>query len=164
MADTLVIGIGDPLRGDDGAGQAVIQRLRQRPPAGAELLCHWGEGTGLMALWRGRRRLVLVDAMVCAAPPGSLRCFDAAELPPAGLFPYSTHRFGVVEALRLAAVLGELPRELLVVGIAGERFEAGSGLSPAVAQGVDQAAEIVQEWLAAGLSTAPRAVPRSASR
>ena len=160
MAETLVIGIGDPMRGDDGAGAAVIDRLRRWHTAGFQLETHWGEGAGLMQLWRGWERVILVDAMNSGAEPGTLRWFSRDELPPPGLFPYSTHRFGLAEALQLSAVLGELPAELFVLGIEGSCFDAGASFSPQVAEAVISAADqILQRF-----STAPRATPRSASR
>jgi len=160
VAENLVIGIGDPLRGDDGVGVAVIDRLRRYPLPDVRLETHWGEGAGLMALWRGRQRVVLVDAMVSGTEPGTLRRFSPDALPSPGLFPYSTHRFGLAEALQLSAVLGELPADLLVVGIEGGCFDPGRALTPAVAEAVVTATDAILEWL----STAPRAVPRSASR
>ncbi len=157
---TLILGIGDPQRGDDGVGHAVIRRLETQSPKGVELQRHWGEGTALMAAWKGWERVILVDAMVSSGTPGSLRWFEGEALPPPGLFPYSTHRFGVAEALRMAAVLGELPGSWALLGIEGESFQAGNGLSPAVAAAVERACvEIL-----ARISTVPRAAPRSASR
>jgi len=113
-----------------------------------------------MALWQGYPRVILVDAMRSGRPPGSLHWFSAQAPPPAGIFPYATHRFGLVEALRLGALLGELPGELYVLGIEGACFDAGAPLSPAVAEAVERAAGEVL----AVLSTAPREDPRSASR
>ena len=158
--ETLIIGIGDPQRGDDGVGHAVIRRLQTRVPPGVELQCHWGEGTALMESWKGWERVILVDAMVSSGTPGTLRWFGGEALPPPGLFPYSTHRFGVAEALRLGSVLGELPGSWALLGIEGKDFRAGSGLSPALEEAVERACG----GILARISTAPRAAPRSASR
>lgn len=138
-----MVGVGDPLRGDDGAGPAVIEGLRARPLPGVGLATHWGEGASLMEAWKGCRQVILVDAMVTGAPPGTLRWFGPENLPESGTFPYSTHRFGLAEALQLAAVLGELPEELAVLGIEGRAFDAGAGLSPEVSGAVATACEEV---------------------
>ena len=139
MTEWLVVGVGDPLRGDDGAGPAVIECLRRRSLPGVRLETHWGEGASLMALWQGHRRVILVDAMVSGAPPGTLRWFGPENLPESGTFPWSTHRFGLAEALQLAAVLGALPEEVQVLGIEGKAFPTGGGLSPEVARAVARA-------------------------
>ena len=141
---TLIIGIGDPQRGDDGVGHAVIRRLETQSLPGMEFQRHWGEGTALMESWKGWERVILVDAMVSSGTPGTLRWFEGEVLPQPGLFPYSTHRFGVAEALRLAAVLGELPGSWALLGIEGKNYRAGSGLSPEVEETVERAcAEIL---------------------
>ena len=139
MTEILIVGVGDPLRGDDGVGPAVIECLRRRSLPGVRLETHSGEGASLMALWQGHRRVILVDAMVCGAPPGTLRWFGPENLPGSGTFPYSTHRFGLAEALQLAAVLGALPEEVWVLGIEGKAFQAGGGFSPEVARAVARA-------------------------
>lgn len=158
MAEILVIGIGDPLRSDDGAGPAVIERLRCRRLSGVQLENHWGEGTALMALWRGHHRVVLVDAMVSDAAPGTLRWFSRKAPPPSGIFPYSTHRFGLAEAVRLSAVLGELPGELWVLGIEGSCFAPGNTLSPPVAEAVVKAADEIAELCIHAASVGEHAV------
>lgn len=171
MTEILIVGIGDPLRGDDGAGPAVIERLRRRSLPGVRLETHWGEGASLMALWQSHRQVILVDAMASGAPPGTLRWFGPENLPGSGTFPYSTHRFGLAEALQLAAVLGELPEEVRVLGIEGRAFEGGGALSPEVERAVEQACASISEMLprlacfrAAKINTVPRAAPRNASR
>lgn len=148
MIDTLVIGIGDPLRGDDGAGPAVIDRLGQTPlPASVTLARQWGEGSGLMMSWQGWERVILVDATISGSPAGTVQRFDADCLPARGTFPYSTHRFGVAEGVALAAALGDLPGELQIFGIEGTVFTPGAGLSPAVSEAVDEVVERILSLL-----------------
>jgi hydrogenase maturation protease len=135
----LVIGVGNAYARDDGAGLAAARRLCERAGAPAVLRELTGEGTALIEAWDGADTVVLVDAVSSGAPPGTLLYLDAhAEAVPAGWFRYSTHAFGAAEAIELARVLGRLPRRLIVVGIEGARFDAGVGLSCAVARAVDE--------------------------
>jgi hydrogenase maturation protease len=60
----------------------------------------------------------------------------------------STHGLNVVEVYQLAQVLGSAPAHLVVVGIEGERFEDGLGLSPPVERVVGPATELVLEIIA----------------
>jgi hydrogenase maturation protease len=53
------------------------------------------------------------------------------------MFHYSTHRFGLAEAVETARALGLLPGSLRVFGIEGQDFGAGIGLSPAVEHSAD---------------------------
>jgi len=149
VTDTLVIGIGDASRRDDGAGAAVVAGLRQLDlPGNVRLETHWGEGASLIASWEGVARVILVDAMTSGAPAGTLSWFDMENLPPPGSFPYSTHRFGVLEGLQLALALGELPPVIHLLGIEGEDFSAGAGLTLEVEKGVERAVQEIAAFTA----------------
>jgi hydrogenase maturation protease len=54
---------------------------------------------------------------------------------------------GAAEAIELARTLDLLPPETYVYAIEGERFDAGSGLSPAVAAAVGRVVEMIEEVL-----------------
>ena len=58
----VVIGVGNEFRRDDGAGPAVIGQLRDRVPAGVELVITDGEPTRLIEAWAGAALAVIVDA------------------------------------------------------------------------------------------------------
>jgi len=140
-ADPLVIGVGNAYGRDDAAGLSAARRLCEEAGAPAVLREVSGEGTALIDAWAGAGTVVLIDAVSSGAPPGTIVCVDArAASVPAGWFRYSTHAFGVAEAIELARVLGRLPARLIVVGIEGARFDAGVGLSPEVARAVEEVA------------------------
>jgi hydrogenase maturation protease len=145
-AAPLVIGIGQPYRGDDAAGLAVLPLI-----AGAETLEHHGEGLGLMALWEGRAAVLLVDAAESGAAPGTLHRIDAAAPHPlrARLFRASSHAFGVHEAIETARTLGRLPPRLIVHAVEGSRWDLGASLSPPVAAALPALAAAVQADLRA---------------
>jgi hydrogenase maturation protease len=141
-----VIGVGNPWRGDDGAGLAVARRLRGTLPDGVDVLEREGEPTSLLDAWEGADALWLVDAVSSGAPPGTLHRLDAAEQElPAGMFGASTHHFGLAEAVELARALGRLPRRTVVFGVEGARFDAGEGLTPEVDAAAARVAEAVRE-------------------
>lgn len=126
----LIVGVGNALRGDDGAGPWVAEQLAAR---GLAARVHAGDGTGLIDLFQTAPRLLVIDAMRSGGPPGEIRDLDALAAPlPAHLFHYSTHRFGLAEAVETARALGLLPRALRVIGIEGATFAPGQGLSPPV--------------------------------
>ena len=133
---TLIIGIGNPWRCDDGIGAAVVRALPTLPN-NVQTLEHHGEGLSLIAAWEGFERVVLIDAIRASARAGLIYRFNAAtdELP-RGLFHYSSHQFGLAEAVELARELDRLPTELIIYGIVGANFQHGDKLSPAVAAAV----------------------------
>lgn len=147
----LVIGIGHRLRRDDGVGPIVLDRLRARGADGPCLLELGGEGAGLIEAWDGWDGVIVVDAMRSGRPPGTVVCLDAADGDiPAGTFRSSSHQFGLADAIAVARTLGRLPRSLRVVGVEGECFGFGEGLTPAVATAVEAVVAQVQA-AAAGL-------------
>jgi hydrogenase maturation protease len=87
----------------------------------------------LLDCWKGVRRVFLVDAVVSGLAPGIVHRLEPLGAPlPVDLFRCSTHAFGIAETIELARALDMLPRELVLFGIEGARFEPGSSLSPEV--------------------------------
>lgn len=146
MTRTIVIGVGNALRGDDAAGVAVAERLRTRVPEGVEVVACDEEPSRLMEAWEGVDRVVLVDSVSSGAEPGTLHRFDADDdAIPARTFRSSTHAIGIAETIELARALGRLPRRVRVYGIEGGGFAPGAGLTTAVRSAVDF---LVQDVLA----------------
>ncbi|MDE3154179.1 MAG: hydrogenase maturation protease [Acidobacteriota bacterium] len=148
----MVIGVGNPLRGDDGVGAAVVRRLRTRVWPGVAVRELDGDGTALMEQWSGAAAVVVVDAMVSGAAPGTIARFDAVREPlPAGAFHLSTHALGLSDAIELARAMEALPPSLIVYGVEGEGFDAGAPLSAAVAAAVPVVAERIAREIAAAV-------------
>jgi hydrogenase maturation protease len=127
------IGIGNEYRGDDAAGLIVARRLKRRLADSFTILEQGGDGSALMEAWRGVETVIIIDAVISGAEPGTIHRLDAKTQPlPKDAFRCSTHAFGVAEAIELSRALGELPRSLIVYGIEGKNFAAGVGLSPEV--------------------------------
>lgn len=148
MGDAVVvIGVGNPDRGDDGVGPEVLVRLEGRVPDGVRLVCLPGaDPAGIMQAWSGSARAIVVDAMVSGAVPGTIARFDAAAGPlPAGMRLASTHVLGAETAVEIARALGKLPARLVVYGVEGEGFTVGSGLSAGVSAALPAAVERVLE-------------------
>lgn len=133
----LLIGIGNPDCGDDGAGAEVVRRVAAAAPDGVRTLILSGEATELIDAWTGTERVVVVDAAKSGSPPGTIRCFDASAGPlPVGLERRSTHGLGLAEAIELARNLDLLPSRLTVYAIEAAETSIGSNISPAVADAV----------------------------
>jgi hydrogenase maturation protease len=138
MTRTVVIGIGNPLRGDDAAGGIVAERLRPHVPAGVEVVACSEEPSRLMEAWDGADSVVLVDTVSSGAPAGTLHRFDAGdEALPARTFHSSTHAIGIGDTIELARALGRLPGRVRVYGIEAGGFATGSALTPAVESAVE---------------------------
>jgi hydrogenase maturation protease len=134
---TVILGVGNEFRGDDGAGRAVARLLRSQLPPEISIHEATGEGTALMDSWRGAARVILVDAVCSGATPGTVYRIDASSAPLATpLFPCSTHGFGVADAIETARALHELPDQVVLFGIEGGCFDEKQGLSEEVQRSV----------------------------
>jgi hydrogenase maturation protease len=146
----LVVGVGNPDRGDDGVGRLVARLLRGRLPADVRIEEQAGGAAELIDLLQGVDHAIMVDAMVSGAPPGTIRRLDcgAGDVVPARSGA-SSHGFGVAEAVALATVLSCLPRTCVVYAIEAASFTLGGGMSPDVACSAQEAARLVVAELAA---------------
>ena len=146
MSDTVIIGVGNRFRGDDGAGRIVAQRLKARLPLGEKVYESSGEALSLMELWGSSPRVILADAAEAGDEPGTVSRMDASlEALPSAFFHMSTHAFSVAEAIEMARSLGQLPATVIVYGIQGASFEHGEGLSPEAERGASEAVKIILE-------------------
>jgi hydrogenase maturation protease len=140
----IVIGVGNPHRGDDAAGPAVARQLRNDviadPAIQPKIAKHGGEATTLILQMEGVEQVFLIDACVSGAAPGTIHRFDVSSTAiPAVASGFSSHGFGLWAAIELARALGRLPRRSIVYAIEGASFETGAPLSPAVAAAVAEA-------------------------
>ncbi len=141
---TIVIGVGNALRGDDAAGVEVVERLRDRVPPGVVVAACDEEPSRLIEAWAGADAVVLVDTVASGARVGTLHRFDAGETPiPARVLRSSTHAIGLAETIELARALGKLPPRVVVYGIEGASFAAGAPLTPAVEESVGRLVETI---------------------
>ena len=147
--DTIVIGVGNEFRGDDGVGIAVARKLHDTIATEVPVLEQSGEGTTLMDAWQGATCVILVDAVYSGGAPGTIHRIDtSAALLPASLFPCSTHAFGVADAIEIARALHQLPPTMIVYGIEGVSFDEVRGLTIEVQSAVDAVcARILEEVL-----------------
>lgn len=127
-----VVGLGNPMRQDDGLGPRVIELLQHLRP-------HWplkvmrGDAAGLLELLPGLEGLVVIDALISGMAPGTLLVRDCSTQPlPATLKGASTHALGVAQALELARMLDQLPPVVWVFGVEALWSGHGEGLSPPV--------------------------------
>lgn len=137
-SSVLVIGIGNPDRGDDAAGREAAQRLRQKNLTNVRVVETEGEATALLSLLEDAAAVYLIDACVSGAPPGAVRRIDIRKtgLPPAR-YGVSSHGFGLAEALSLGQTLATLPETCIIYAVEAESFYPGTPLSAAVSAAVD---------------------------
>ena len=137
----VIIGIGNPFCGDDGAGIVVVHGLKKQFRSEVKLIEESGDGLLLLEDWADASSVFVIDATLSGAKPGTIRMFDVhKDRMPSQFFPRSTHAFGLTQAIDLGRILDQLPAEFLIFGIESERCELGSQMSPRVIAAVDEVA------------------------
>jgi hydrogenase maturation protease len=161
----LVIGLGNPLMGDDGAGLAALERLREgwRVPEGVELVDGGTWGMNLLPIIEGCPCVLLLDAIDTGSPPGGLTVLERDEIPRYFQLKLSPHQIDLREVLGLAELRGKLPERLIAIGVQPQRIEMGIRLSPAVTDAVDKIAHAAVDALElAGFACERRLSPSDA--
>jgi hydrogenase maturation protease len=137
-APAVVIGVGNDFRRDDGAGPAVVARLRDLAPPGVRLLVTDGEPARLVEAWTGAPLAIVVDAVRAEPPePGRVHRFVVDRPRPGTGRGASSHGLGLDDAVALAVALDRMPGRLVVHAIEAADLAQGPGLTPPVAAAVD---------------------------
>ncbi|MGA2620932.1 MAG: hydrogenase maturation protease [Thermoguttaceae bacterium] len=147
---TLVLGLGNPLVGDDSVGLRVAAELKGRLAGRTDVDVaedYWG-GLRLMEHMVGYERVIVIDALCSGAAPGTIRHLAVGDLPTQRSA--SSHDTNLATALALGRAAGLcLPedRNVLLVGIEAEDILTfGEVCTPAVAAAVPRAvAEVLKE-------------------
>jgi len=141
----LVLGLGNLLLCDDGLGLALLADLSSRASrwAGrAEFVDGGTQGQMLIGWLEGRQSLLILDAVALGAAPGTVHVLEGDEVSasmPGGQL--TAHGGNAGDLLRVAALLGETPPHLAIVGIEPGLVKTGQELSTAVRSSLAKAVE-----------------------
>ncbi len=126
----LVLGIGNILLRDEGIGVRVIEALgQQQLPDEVELVDGGTAGADLLDILSDRQVVIIVDAAVFDAPPGTLLKFSSNDLLPPPQTALSLHDLDIVQTLAMTRLLKCPPAKVIFLGIIPEIIEPGMELS-----------------------------------
>ncbi len=168
----LLLGVGNPARGDDGVGPEVVARVARLGLPGVEVATG-SEPLALLEHLRspGVEEVVVVDATAPGPEPGRVRVLPVGDAPLVRRGrPSGSHALGLADAVELARALDLLPPRLTLVGVEAGSVGVGATLSGPVLARVDDAVRTVTQLLgvpppAPATRRAARGLPpRSGSR
>lgn len=146
---TVVIGLGNPLMGDDGLGLAALERLRDRGlPTDVELVDGGTWGLSLLPVIESATRVLLIDAIDTGGAPGALHSLERAEIPRYLATRVSPHQVDLQDVLALAELRGTLPQETVAIGLQPAAVEMSFGLSETVRGRLEDVVAAVLDRLA----------------
>jgi hydrogenase maturation protease len=132
----LILGLGNALVGDDGAGPAVVERLQELGlPPGVRSEDGGADALRLPSLWHGEREVWLVDAVKSASAPGTICRMRHDEVLSVPQRHASAHSLSLAESLRwvVLAYPDMAAVRFRFWGIEVERLALVEALSPRVA-------------------------------
>lgn len=150
---TLVLGFGNVLLGDDGAGVQLVERLRSE--FGDDAASFVDAGTlsfSLLSYIEAADSMLVLDAADIGGVPGSIRLLEGTAMDD---FLMSTrrrtvHEVGLIDLLDMARLRGCLPLRRALLCIQPQRIEWSETLSAPVAdilpEAARQATALLQRW------------------
>jgi hydrogenase maturation protease len=147
----LVLGLGNVLCSDDGAGVAAVHRLVREHDLPPEVVALDGGTLGLALLPVVERadRVVIVDAVRGEGPPGTLVRISGDDVGIAVYERLSSHQVGVADLLAGAALIDRYPVEVIIVGIVPASVDVGLARTPEVEARIPALVTLVVEELIA---------------
>jgi hydrogenase maturation protease len=147
-ASRLFVGIGNMLKGDDGVGVYVAQRLADLSlPGDVEVYEAGTSGLELAAVLEERTKVVVVDAIDAGKEPGAVFRLTPEQLRPLRSESMSLHQAHLLDALEETALLDRAPAEVIILAVQVERVVTEIGLSPSMEQALPRILELSSKEL-----------------
>ena len=151
---TLILGIGNVLLRDEGAGVFAIRQLAdlaaQRDDI--ELMDGGTLSFSLAGAIEDADNLIVIDAAQYDGEPGTTRVFVGEQMDEfiGGNRKCSVHEVSLIDLMAIALLAGQLPRQRALIGIQPQTIEWGDTpslpVSAAIQLACDQAMQLVDEW------------------
>lgn len=147
----VVLGVGNVLMADEGAGVRCIERLEAAGalPAGVVAIDGGTSSHELLGDLEDLDLLVIVDAVASGGAPGSLIRLEGNRIPSAFSNKLSPHQHGINDLLATLTLLGRAPGRVVVHGVTPARIALGLELSPEVEAALPELAARVAAEVAA---------------
>lgn len=153
MKSTLILGIGNTLLGDEGAGVHALERIRTLLDDGSDVDLLDG-GTlcfTLLPTLEAYRRLIVLDAAQLGASAGAVESFEGRAMDEfLGRPRRSVHEVGLCDLMTMAQLSGCFPQHRALIGVQPEFIDWSEACSPPVEAALDEVArravEFVRRW------------------
>ena len=144
--DIIVLGLGNPLMSDEGIGVRIVELLQKQATQfpNVEFIDAGTGGMNILHLIANRKKAILIDCALMGQAPGTIRKFTPDDVKSVkAVSHFSLHDVDILKVLELSKQLEECPPEVVIFGIEPAKVEQGDSLSPQLAAGINEYAEIV---------------------
>lgn len=146
----IVIGLGNTLMSDEGAGVRVVQRLSDSADrfSFVDFVDAGTGGMSILHLITGKDKAIFIDCARMGEEPGVIRKFTPQEIKSTKVLSHqSLHETDLIKVIDLAELLGQCPDEIVIFGIEPEVVEPGIGLSETLAGNLEHYVSVVRREL-----------------
>jgi len=144
-----VIGIGNTLMSDDGAGVFALETLIERYelPENIDPIDGGTKGLELLPFVEGKEKILFIDAVNFNKAPGYVGELSRHEIPDYFATKLSVHQIALPDLIGAGKLLGTLPEEIHLIGIQPLSIDMGYGITPPLKSRFDELLERVVEKL-----------------
>jgi hydrogenase maturation protease len=143
----LIVGLGNIIMGDDGVGVRAVRELEKFKIKGVELLEGATSGISLLPHLRGKRRVIIIDAVQGGGEePGTIYRLSEKELQKPEFRFFSLHDISLEHVLALGRELfsDEFPEEIVIYGVEVKEIKLSEELSEPVKKALPRLVELLR--------------------
>ncbi|MBI5237317.1 MAG: HyaD/HybD family hydrogenase maturation endopeptidase [Deltaproteobacteria bacterium] len=146
--NAVIIGIGNILLKDEGAGVRAVEAFNDRYSLPRGLRCVDGGTAGLklLSLIKDSSHVIIVDAVRTKGAPGAVSIIRGHDIPEARSIGSSVHRIGVSDLMALARFEGCAP-DIVIIGIKPKDISPGLTLTPVIRKKIPEAVMAIKDEL-----------------
>ena len=148
--ETIVLGLGNPLMGDEGIGIKLIEMLQSASGdfPEADFVDAGTGGMSLLHLIAGRTKAIIIDCCIMGTEPGTIKQFTPDQVKTVKQLTHlSLHEVDIIKVIDLARQLGECPEEIIFIGIEPETVTQQMELSKIITDRLTQYTETIKAQL-----------------
>jgi hydrogenase maturation protease len=149
--NTLVLGLGNTLLGDEGVGVHIIEKMQQED-SNLDGITYLDGGTlsfTLAGYIEEADNLIIIDAAQLNSSPGDISVFEGEDMDQfvSSNRNKSVHEVNITDILSLAHLTGHLPERRALIGIQPKFIDWGDTLSEPVTQAIPEVCKITRELI-----------------
>jgi len=138
-----VVGVGNLLLKDEGIGVHIAHALQQIDiPHGTQII-DGGTSSDLPYYLRDVDKLIIIDAVKAGGKPGTVYRFHPHDVNIESEEILSVHELGLEQSLKMMSLMGNEPKETVIIGIEPKEIDWGTELSAELQQKIPEIVNLV---------------------
>lgn len=138
-----MVGVGNLLLKDEGIGVHIAHALQQIDVPHGTKIIDGGTSPDLPYYLKDIDKLIIIDAVKAGGKPGMIYRFHTHDLNIESEGIISLHELGLAQSLKMMRLMGNAPKETVIIGIEPKEIDWGTELSAELQQKIPEIINIV---------------------